>query len=57
MDAHTSAIFPLSTGNTFLGKFGPKYKNCQFKDTMNAHFCYRHTLLQTIILSRLFYLL
>ena len=38
MDACTSAIFSFSTGNfrfipetLFLGKFGPKYRNCQFK--------------------------
>ena len=23
--------FSVSTGNTFLGKFGPKNENCQFK--------------------------
>ena len=28
----------------------------KLKDTMEAYFCYRHTLLQTITLSTLFYL-
>ena len=31
MDARLSAIFPFSTRNLFLGQFGSKNQNYQFK--------------------------